>query len=91
MRESKTFERRSIAAAWIEDREALFARPGAIEAYDSRSSNASKPTLADAIDRYVRDSHKTMGRTKTQVLNAIKTFDIAALACDKIGSSDIVD
>ncbi|MEL7043084.1 MAG: site-specific integrase [Pseudomonadota bacterium] len=91
VRESKTFERRSIAAAWIEDREALFARPGAIEAYDSRSSNASKPTLADAIDRYVRDSHKTMGRTKTQVLNAIKTFDIAALACDKIGSSDIVD
>lgn len=91
VRKSKTFDRRSVAAAWIEDREAKFARPGALEAYDAQSSSSVKPTLADAIDRYIRDSHKTMGRTKTQVLNAIKTFDIADIACEDVSSSDIVD
>ena len=91
VRESKTFERRSTAAAWIEDREERFALPGVLDAYDPNSSSPFKPTLGDAIDRYIQDSHKTMGRTKTQVLNAIKTFDIADIACEDISSSDIVD
>lgn len=91
VRENKTFDRRSVAAAWIEDREAKFARSGTLEAYDAQSSRSIKPTLADAIDRYIRDSHKTMGRTKTQVLNAIKTFDIADIACEDVSSPDIVD
>lgn len=91
VRENKTFDRRSVAAAWIEDREAKFARPGALEAYDAEASSSLKPTLGDAIDRYIRDSHKTMGRTKTQVLNAIKTFDIAEIACEDVSSADVVD
>ncbi|WP_222869609.1 hypothetical protein [Roseobacter fucihabitans] len=33
--------------------------------------------MADAIDRYVQESNKQIGRTKTQVLKSIKTFDIA--------------
>lgn len=91
VRESKTFEHRSIAAAWIENREEQLARPGALEAYDTAAANPLKPTLSDAIDRYIRDSHKTMGRTKTQVLNAIKSFEIANLPCESITSADIVD
>ena len=32
LRESQTFERRSTAAAWIENREEALARPGALDA-----------------------------------------------------------
>jgi hypothetical protein len=38
-------------------------------------------TLGDAIDKYVEDSAKAIGRTKTQVLKSIKEFDIANKLC----------
>ncbi|GIT85969.1 site-specific integrase [Roseobacter sp. OBYS 0001] len=47
--------------------------------------------MSDAIDRYVQESNKQIGRTKTQVLKSIKTFDIAAKHCDAITSADIVE
>ncbi|WP_045834455.1 site-specific integrase [Hyphomicrobium sp. 99] len=84
-RESKTFERRAAAVAWIEKREGELARPGEIE-----RANASKVTLADAIDKYTTDSAKEIGRTKAQVLKAIKSYSIAAKECHLIQSSDIV-
>jgi hypothetical protein len=47
--------------------------------------------LADAIDRYVRESQRQIRRTKTQVLKSIKTFDIADKDCDTKTSADIVE
>lgn len=84
-RENKTFDRRPAANAWIAKREAELAKPGEIQ-----RAKISSITLADAIDKYVGESRKEIGRTKRQVLEAIKTFHIAGLACDRIASHDIV-
>ncbi len=91
LRESQTFERRSTAAAWIENREESLARPGALDALKTQPKSKKTPTLADAIDRYVQESNKQIGRTKTQVLKNIKTFDIADQHCDAITSADIIE
>lgn len=85
-RESKTFDRERAAAAWIAKREAELEKPGAIE-----RAKTSAHTLADAIDKYVQDSVKAIGRTKRQVLLAIKTYAIGNLPCDRIASQDIVE
>jgi integrase len=90
LRESQTFERRSTAAAWIENREENLARPGALDALKAQPKSKKTPTLGDAIDRYVSESNKQIGRTKTQVLKSIKTFDIADMHCNAISSTDIV-
>jgi integrase len=84
-RESKTFDRRAAASAWIAKREDELAKPGAIE-----QANRPRVTLADAIDKYTTESLKEIGRTKAQVLQAIKTYDIAAMECDRIGSAEII-
>ncbi len=84
-RENKTFDRRPAASAWIEKREAELSRPGEIE-----RSRGSKPTLLDAIVRFMDDSEKDLGRTKRQVLNTIKALPIAQMPCDEIASQDIV-
>lgn len=84
-RESKTFERRAAAASWIDKREAELARPGEIE-----RANAPSITLADAIDKYTTESLKEIGRTKAQVLKSLKTYPIAAMQCETIGSADLV-
>lgn len=91
LRENKTFERRSTASAWIKQRQEHLSQPEAVEEEClSQSNNGRTPTLADAIDRYIRESNRNMGRTKTQVLRSIKDFDIADMNCDSIKSSDIV-
>lgn len=84
-RETETFSRRPAAAAWIERRETELKAPGGLERAKSIGA-----TLADAIDTYTADSLKAIGRTKAQVLKAIKTYDIADKACDEITSADIV-
>jgi integrase len=85
-RETQTFDRKPAAAAWISKREEELRQPGAIE-----RANADHVTLADAIDKYVGESLKAMGRTKAQVLNSIKTYDIAAMNCQAIKSQHIVE
>ena len=86
-RQSKTFDRAPAANAWIKKREAELAKPGAL----TRAEPAkSAPTLAHAIDRYNEESLRKAGKTKTQVLNKIKTHDIAAMRCGDITSLDIV-
>lgn len=85
-RESRTFDRRPAASAWIKKREAELDRPGGLEAARRDKRN---PTLADAIDKYVGASAKALGRTKCQVLTAIKTYDIADRSCADIRSQDI--
>lgn len=90
-RENKTFERRSPARAWIEKREKELSKPDVLTGLTNTKGKKRNPTLADAIDRYVQDSEKAMGRTKAQVLRAIKEFDIADKVCDEITIADVVE
>lgn len=85
-REQMTFDRRNAAAVWLEQREKALAVPGAIEA-----ERAPDPTLGEVIDRYVRESRRKIGRTKAQVLEAIKGFPIAGKRCSQITSPVIVE
>jgi len=89
-RENRTFELRSTAAAWIEKREKDLAKPGALENLPIGETRRREVTLSDAIDKYVEDSAKAIGRTKAQVLKSIKEFDIANKLCAQIDSADIV-
>ncbi|HEY8577583.1 MAG TPA: site-specific integrase [Devosia sp.] len=84
-RQAQTFDRRGAAAAWIKRRETELAVPGALE----RENRKDHP-LADAIDWYVENSIKEIGRTKAQVLRSIKEYGIAGMPCSTIGSTDIV-
>ena len=84
-REGRTFERKQAASAWLEKRETELAKPGALERLKEQD-----PPLALVIDRYADESIKEIGRTKAQVLRAIKSYDIANKSCSKIGSEDIV-
>ncbi len=87
-RENQTFDRRPAAAAWIKKRERELAEPGALAGLAARPRSA---TLAEAIDRYVSESRVAIGKTKSQVLEAIKREPIASIACDRVTSVDIVD
>jgi integrase len=82
--ETKTFDRKQAATAWVARRETELREPGALERI-----NAVDPTLAEVIDRYIEESKREIGRTKTQVLRTIKTFDIAGMKCSAITSVDI--
>ncbi|RFB80371.1 site-specific integrase [Methylovirgula sp. 4M-Z18] len=84
-REAQTFDRRPAAAAWLKKREKELAKPGAVLAARKRD-----PTLGEVIQRYIDDSAH-IGKTKGQVLRAIKTHDIAETRCADIGSADLVE
>lgn len=88
LRENRTFDRRAAAAAWIKLREAELSEPGTLAGLAAKPRSAP---LGDAISRYVTESRREIGRTKSQVLEAIKRERIAALACDRVTSVDIVD
>lgn len=72
LRDHRAFERRSIAAAWIEKREEDLAKPGALDAVSEDGQERKDVTLGDAIDKYVEDSAKSMGRTRAQMLKSVK-------------------
>lgn len=82
-RENKTFPGRREAAGWIARREEELHRMGV----EKMPENVR---LAEAIDRYTSESLREIGRTKAQVLLAIKKHPIAAMRCSKIKSHDIV-
>lgn len=84
-RESKTFDRRQAALIWLEKREGELDSPGGID-----RAQALDPTLGDAIERCTSESERAMGRTKAQVLRAIKSHPIADMRCSKIESHDVV-
>ena len=84
--ETETFDRRPIATSWIKKRERELAVPGAIA-----DCKAADPPLAKAIDRYTEESLKAIGRTKTQVLRAIKNYPIADMPCSTVKSKDIIE
>ena len=66
--ETKTFDRRPAATAWIEKREKELAKPGALEGL-----NVSDPLRSKAIERHTEEAEKEIGRTKAQVLRTIAT------------------
>ncbi len=84
-REGRTFDRKQAASAWLEKREKELAKPGALERLA-----APDPALAAVIDRYTDESIKKIGRTKGQVLRAIKGYDIANKTCSEITSADVI-
>ncbi len=84
-RETRTFDRRQAASAWLEKRETELAKPGAVE-----RQNVPDPKLSAVIDRYVEESVKEIGRTKAQVLATIKNFDVADLKCSEVSSEKLV-
>lgn len=43
------------------------------------------------IDRYTEETIREIGRTKAQVLMAIKNYDIANMPCSSIKAKDIVE
>lgn len=85
-RETRTFDRKAAAAAWIAKRET--------EVRDGTIKPKQATTLAQAIDHYIRDTRgekrRTPGRTKAQVLAAICREPIAAMLCHDIKSHDII-
>lgn len=85
-REARTFDRRQAAADWMERREKVLRETDGV-------AKAKRPdaTLEQAIGKYVEESLKEIGRTKAQVLNALKGYDIAKMNCADITSADIVD
>ncbi|GEP09284.1 tyrosine-type recombinase/integrase [Methylobacterium gnaphalii] len=85
-RESQTFDRRPAANAWIKKRERELAEPGALAI-----GKLDDPKLGAVIDRYTKDSRQKIGRTKAQVLRALKTYDIAGKRCSTISSSHIIE
>jgi integrase len=86
LREAQTFDRRQAAVAWLKRRETELSEPGAID-----RANVPEKSLANAIDRYIAESRKIIGRTKAQVLASIKNHDIANMDCGEIRSQHIVD
>lgn len=84
-RESKTFNDRKMAQGWLGKREAELAKPGGISA-----AKVGKELLGEAIDRYLATSRKKIGKTKAQVLDALRAMPIAERRCADLKSQDIV-
>lgn len=84
-REAQTFSRRPEAVAYLKVRERELKEPGGVERARTRGL-----TLGDAIDTYVKESRREIGRTKAQVLDTIKKYDIADLEAADITSEDVV-
>jgi integrase len=85
-RESRTFDKRTSAAAWYNKRMKEIASAGE----DLSQLKSKGRTLSAAIDRYITESVKEIGRTKAQVLRSIREYDLADMPCNEIRSPDIV-
>ena len=83
-RESQTFDRKQAAKAWLARRETELGEPNGLD----RKNDVK---LAEVIDRYIRESEREMGRTKSQVLAKIKEYDIAERRCSEIKSQHLVE
>jgi hypothetical protein len=88
-REAQTFDTHKEAVDWMRDRESELAKPGALDRLQQQAGGKGK-TLSDAIDKYTAETNKVIGRTKAQVLNSIKAYDIADLDCAAVTSQQIV-
>jgi integrase len=82
---AQTFDRESAANAWITKKEKEIYAPDFLEV-----QKKSVVTLAEAIDRYISQSRKILGRTKLQTLGMVKRFEIADMDVVDIRSEDLV-
>jgi hypothetical protein len=82
-KESKTFDRRAAAAAWIQKRETQIREQGP-------DKPKSTVTVAQAIEKYETSARKKIGRTNAQVLKSIRAYDFAGLQCAAVTSQEIV-
>ncbi len=85
-RETRTFDRKAAAVAWIAKRET--------DVREGKVTPSQTTTLEEAINHYLlearKDKRRTPGRTKAQVLAAICRDPIAQMLCHQIKSPDIV-
>lgn len=88
--ESKTFPTRREAERWAKKREREL-DDAITNGNELTTRRVELATLGYAIDKYISDTHRPIGRTKTQVLNTIrKEYDIAGMRCELVKSKDIV-
>jgi integrase len=82
--ESVTFDREQAAKAWMKKRETELAQPGALE-------KPADPLLSDVIEKYSKDTQRSHGKTKDQVLRTIMKSSLGEMRCSEIGSQQIVE
>lgn len=88
--ETKTFKSRKTAQAWAKKREKEIDADIAA-GRTPQKRGAKRVTLGDAIDKYISESMREIGKTKAQVLRTIREeYDISDMACDQIESHHIV-
>lgn len=85
--ESKTFDHITAAREWAKRRESEIAQTEG----DLSTLKIRGKRLSVAIERYIDESNRAMGKTKAQVLRSILTYEISAMPCAEIKSTDIVD
>lgn len=81
-RENRTFPAKREAAGWIARREE--------ELHKAGPGSRTDPTLAEIIDRYTSETRRATGRTKAQVLAAIKRDPLADMKASRITSADVI-
>lgn len=83
--QAQTFDRESAAKTWAAKKEKALAAPGGLDAAMKTSG-----TLSSMIDKYLGHFRKDIGRTKEQVLVALKAYEIADKQADHITAADVV-
>jgi integrase len=83
--ETETFDREPAAKLWIKNRKTELAKPGALA-----KLKAPDPTLVKAIQKYVSESRKEIGRTMAQVLDSVAATSLAKRRGSTITSADWV-
>jgi hypothetical protein len=83
--ETETFDREPAAKLWLKSREAELSQPGALA-----KLKAPDPTFAEAIQKYVAEYRKGIGKTKAQVLNTVAATSLAKRRGSTITSADWV-
>lgn len=87
--ESRSFDKRALARAWMERREAELRAPGGI---DAASGKAKARTITELVEDYLRDMGDRIGKTKAQVLRSIvKEYPISDMAASELRSEDVLE
>lgn len=79
-REAKTHDQRIDAAVWMVNREKE------LKTNPPKSDADNDPFFCDLIDRFIKESRKDMGRTKTQVLQTIQASSLGETRASEITS-----
>jgi len=81
--ESRTFDRKAAAGAWLLKREAELATPELRRLKD--------PSLGEAIEQYIKESKRQMGETKIQVLRKVARSEMGQLPCSEVKSKHLIE